>query len=186
MVIKIAITGNIASGKSQVEKILEDYGYKVFDTDKIAHDVLNKITEFYGYDVFTNGKIDRKKLGKIVFSNTELKQKLEAIVHPEVKSKIKELFKKHNKDKYIFISVPLLYETGFETLFDKVMLICADKNLQIKRLISRNNFTEQEALSRINSQLKQEEKIAKADYVIENNTTLEDLKNNVNLFLKTL
>ena len=75
---KIAITGNIAAGKSQVEEILTNY-YPVYDADKIAHSVLNEITEFYGYDVFTNGKIDRKKLGPLVFQNPEIRQKLENI-----------------------------------------------------------------------------------------------------------
>ena len=72
--LKVAITGNIASGKSQVEKLISDKNYTVYDTDKIAHDILDKVNDFYGYDVFTDGRIDRKKLGELVFSNPDLKK----------------------------------------------------------------------------------------------------------------
>ena len=128
--LKFAITGNIASGKSQVESILTEKGYPVYDTDKIAHEILDTITDFYGYDVFTNGKIDRKKLGKLVFQNTDLKLKLENYVHPKVKKKIIEIFEKHKNDKMVFISVPLLFEADFTDLFDKILfIICKFYNL---------------------------------------------------------
>ena len=177
--IRIAITGNIASGKSQVEKILEDTGFVVYDSDKIAHEVLLGITDFYGYDVFTDGKIDRKKLGALVFSDADLKKKLEELTHPKIKSKILELFEKHKSEKFVFVSVPLLYEAGFDDIFDKVIFISVDKSTQLKRLIARNNYTKDEALTRINSQLSEEEKIQKADFVIENNSTIEELRGKI-------
>lgn len=186
MVTKIAITGNIASGKSQAEKFLENLGYPVYDSDKIAHDVLNEITDFYGYDVFTEGKIDRKKLGSLVFSNPDLRQKLENITHPKIKSIILELFEKHQKDKYVFVSVPLLYEAGFENIFDKVLFISVDKETQLARLMTRNNFSKEEALIRISVQLPQEEKIKRADFVVENNSSIEVLNNKIADFINTL
>ena len=146
MVLKIAITGNIASGKSQVEKILLAKGLPVYDSDKIAHDVLNTITDFYGYDVFTNKTIDRKKLSKLVFTNYELKKKLEDITHPLIKKNIFELFSRHHDDKLIFVSVPLLYESGFNSIFDKVILICVSPEIQLNRLMNRNNLSKDEAL----------------------------------------
>ncbi len=175
MVLKIGITGNIASGKSQLENILKEHGYLVYDTDKIAHDFLDEITDFYGYDVFTGGKIDRKKLGALVFKNKELKNKLEALIHPKVRARILEIFEEHKNEKYVFISVPLMYETGFDKLFDKIILVTVDKDIQIRRLMKRNNLSEEEALQRIASQLPQEQKINLADYIIENNSTKEDL-----------
>lgn len=179
MALKIAITGNIASGKSQAEKYLENLGYTVYDSDKIAHNVLDKITEFYGFDVFTDGKIDRKKLGTLVFSFPDLRKKLEELTHPKVKSEILNLFAKHENDKYVFVSVPLLYEAGFEDIFDKVIFIAVDKDIQLKRLMQRNNLSEEEALKRISAQMSQHEKIKRADFIIENNSTLESLNRQI-------
>ena len=176
MVTKVAISGNIASGKSQVEKILVGLGFKVYDSDKIAHDVLNSITEFYGYDVFSEGKIDRKKLGALVFSNPDIKQKLEKLTHPKIKETIIKIFEENEDEKYIFVSVPLLYEAGFENIFDKVIFISVDEDIQLKRLMKRNNLSKKDALARINSQQPQKEKALKADYIIENNKTINDLK----------
>ena len=110
--LKIAITGNIAAGKTQVEKILIKQ-FKVFDTDKIAHEKLNDLKEFYGFDVFTNGVIDRKKLGELVFNNPELKIKLENIIHPLIKKEVLKIFEENRNEDVIFVSVPLLFETDF-------------------------------------------------------------------------
>ena len=173
--LRVAITGNIASGKSQAEKYIAQL-YPVYDADKLAHEVLDNIKDFYSLDVFTEGKIDRQKLARLVFDNPDIKFKLEQLVHPKVKEKILEIFKKHSKDNYVFVSVPLLYETGFDLLFDKVLLITVDKNTQLKRLMQRNNLTEEEALKRINSQSPQNDKAKKADFIIENNTDLKNLE----------
>ena len=179
MALKIAITGNIASGKSQVENILRDLGYYVYDSDKIAHAVLDSITDFYGYDVFTEGKIDRKKLGQLVFSNPDLRQKLEKLTHPKVKREILDLFEKHKDDKFIFVSVPLLFEAGFDNIFDKIILVYVDKDIQLKRLMQRNNLSEYEAMLRISAQDEQAEKVKHADFVIENNTSIDDLNEQI-------
>ena len=181
--IKVAITGNIASGKSQAEKILEESGYTVYDSDKIAHEVLDSIKSFYGYDIFIDGKIDRKKLGNLVFTNSVIRQKLEKLTHPIIKNKIINLFELHRDESIVFVSVPLLYEAGFDDMFDKVLLITTDPNAQLKRLMKRNNLTKDEALARINSQLPQDIKEQKADYVIENNGSLNELKNNIKEFI---
>ena len=184
--LKIAITGNIAAGKSQVEKILTDNGFLVFDTDKIAHEILNSLKEFYGYDVFTDGIIDRKKLGDLVFKNQDLMKKLENLIHPKVKERIIELFNEYKNEKFIFISVPLLYEAGFESLFDKVIFVSVDEKTQINRLMARNNLSEEEALIRINSQSSQSEKLQKADFIINNNSTIDDLSLQVKYILEKL
>ncbi len=183
--LKIAITGNIAAGKTQVEKILANQ-FKVFDTDKIAHEKLNDLKEFYGYDVFTNGIVDRKKLGELVFNNPELKIKLENIIHPLVKEEVLKIFAENKDENIIFISVPLLFETDFYKLFDKILFVAADENIRLERLKKRNNISKEEALLRIRAQKSQEEKIKRADFIIENNSTPEDLEKKVLIFIREL
>lgn len=183
--LRIAITGNIASGKSQVESFIGKY-YPTFDSDKIAHEILTEIRDFYGYDVFTNGIIDRIKLGKLIFTNNDLKKKLENLIHPKVKDKILKIFEQNKDFSAVFVSVPLLYEAGFETLFDKVIFVTADENLRLERLMKRNGLTKEEAIQRINAQLHENEKVKKADYVINNNSTLEEMEKQVRTILKDL
>ena len=170
--LKIAIVGNIASGKSTVEKIIASKGYKVYDTDKIAHEILasnNDVIKEFG----TN---NRKELAKIVFSNKEKLDRLEKIIHPLVKEEIFKIFSKV-KDS-VFISVPQLFEAGFDKFFDKIIYITADESIRLKRLMLRNNLTLEEAQIRINSQ-KEDEKRNFSDFVIENNGDLESLKKSV-------
>ncbi len=181
--LKAAITGNIASGKSQIERLISEK-YPVYDTDKIAHKILDNLKEFYGYDVFINGKIDRKKLGELVFSNPDLKKKLEEIIHPQVKREILKIFEQNLP--YVFISVPLLFETGFDRLFDKIIFVSADSSIRLERLMKRNNFSESEALLRINSQAGEEEKIQKSDFVIYNNSSLNELERQVAIVINKI
>ena len=110
--VKIAITGNIAAGKSEVEKILSDKGYEVYDTDKFTHQILESSIEvketFKNYDVFENGAVSRKKLGALVFQNPELKQKLEKIIHPKIKKIIEKIEPYVQRDDFKTGEVELL------------------------------------------------------------------------------
>ncbi|MBO5738060.1 dephospho-CoA kinase [bacterium] len=177
--LKIAIVGNIASGKSTVENFIKAKGYKVYDTDKIAHKILtlnkNVIDEF--------GTNERAKLAKIVFSEPEKLKKLEEIIHPLVKKEILSIFE--NNFNIVFISVPQLFEAGFESLFDKIIYVTAEKNIRKNRLIKRNNYTEEEALKRIEAQ-NEDNKKEKADFVIENNSTILELENSIDYILKEI
>lgn len=181
--IKVAIVGNIASGKTEFEKYLFKNDYVVFDTDVMAHDILIDKPEiakaFVDYDVFEHGRLSREKLGKLVFDNEELKTKLEDLVHPMILDDIERIFKTYEDEKFVFISVPLLFEVGWEKFFDKIIFIKSDEDIRLNRLMQRNGYTKEYAQKRINSQMKQDEKIKKADFVVENNSTKEEFYRNI-------
>lgn len=181
--IKYAIAGNIASGKSAVEKILKDNGCAVIDTDKISHKLLENNQEvlkaFQNYDITENGKISRSKLGKIVFSNQEMKQKLENILHPQIKEKIVEFFRQNSDKDKVFVSIPLVFEANMGYLFNKIIFIYTDDNIRLERLMKRNGYSKDYALKRMQCQQSQDDKIKKSDIIIYNNSTLDELKNNV-------
>ena len=182
--IKFALCGNIASGKSTVQKLLENQGYRVLDTDKVAHELLTVnnselFLEFKKFDVFENGKFSREKLGKLVFTNKEIKQKLENILHPQIREKIKEFFEQNQNEKYLFVGIPLLFEANMTDLFDKIIFIYADDDIRLKRLLLRNGYSVEYAKARLNSQMRQEEKAQKSDYVINNNGSIEELNVNI-------
>lgn len=186
--IKVAITGNIASGKSQVEKILISMGYKIADTDKINHFILasdiktiNKIKEEFKDDDILDeqGKISREKLGKIVFSVGWKKIKLEEILHNEINKKLEEFYIENRDKEIIFVSIPLLFETKQENKFDKIIFVSADEDIRLKRLIERNGYDKNYAKIRIASQQKETEKLKKSDYIIYNNSDLISLQKQV-------
>ncbi len=189
--IRVAITGNIASGKSEVQNILEKSDFKVMDTDKTAHMLLNELVAvrevFKGFDVFEpDGKISREKLGRLVFDRSDLKKRLEEIIHPAVKEKIFEFFEANKSEKFVFVSIPLLFECGMRDLFEKALLIYTEDSIREKRLIARNHYSLVYAHKRMSSQMPQNEKKELCDYVIYNNGTLEELQNAVNTFLLQL
>lgn len=186
--IKIALTGNIAAGKSVVEKFLRDLNYPVIDTDKVVHDLfvnseeLNiQLREAFGrYDICTNDLIDRKKLAKVVFSDSKLLKRLEEITHPYILDEVLKFFEQHENENFTFVAVPLLYEVNWGYLFDKIILVAADDDIRMHRLMYRRNLSQENALKRMNAQIPQEEKIKFADYVIYNNTNYVDLSRQIN------
>ena len=187
--IRVAITGNIASGKSVVQNILEKQGFKVLDTDKVGHEVLNcdeiKAT-FSGFDVFSDdGNISREKLGKLIFEHSELKRKLEDISHPKIADKILEFFAENKAERVLFVGIPLVFEAGMENLFDKIVLIYTDDEVRKLRLMTTRGYSEAYADVRMGCQLSQDKKSERADYVIFNNKSIKDLEIEVYKFLKS-
>ena len=186
--IKIAIVGNIASGKSQVEEILQKQGFKVFDSDKIAHNLLYSSAEVLQMfpQCVENGIISRVKLADLVFNDAQEKEKLEKIIHPQVRGEILKIFEELKDENIVFVSVPLLFEAKMEDLFDKTLFVYADDEIRLKRLMLRNNLTESQALSRLRAQDSQESKLAKCDFVVKNDSTLDNLDVKVKKVLSQL
>ncbi|MDJ0287075.1 MULTISPECIES: dephospho-CoA kinase [Bacillus] len=182
MTLVIGLTGGIASGKSTVSQMIKEKGIRVVDADIIAKEAVSKgspalhqIVQTFGEEVLLpNGELNRQQLGAIIFSDEEKRKKLNAIVHPEVR---KEMLKQRdegvsNNETFVVLDIPLLFESKLEGLVDRIIVVYTTPDLQLSRLMNRNDLSEEEALNRIHSQQSLEEKCQKADRVIENTKDL--------------
>lgn len=179
----IALTGGISTGKSTVCNLLKLHGFLTIDADKIAHKLLDenssKIEEMFGKEYVENGKVLRKELGKIIFSNEENKLKLEALLHPLIKEEIiKESKIYEEQNKPYFVDIPLFFEKMHYPI-SKSLVIYTPKELQIQRLMKRDNIDEKEAKLKISNQMDIEEKRKLANIVIDNSKDLKYLQNEV-------
>ena len=175
----IGLTGSIASGKSTVSLMFDEFNIPVIDADKIARQVVEpdepaykEIVETFGEDMLRKDRtIDRKKLGEVVFANKEKLNKLNAIVHPAIRKRMIEKRDAYIKagEKCVVLDIPLLFENKLQHLVDRTVLVYVDESVQLERLMKRDHFTEDEAKQRINSQLSLKEKAKLADVIIDNN-----------------
>ncbi|MBE5778124.1 MAG: dephospho-CoA kinase [Clostridiales bacterium] len=182
----IGLTGGIACGKTTISGMLKKLGATVIDADEISRsltadggEALPLILQAFGPEVFTQeGKLDRKALGNIVFSDEEKRERLNAILHPMVYGKIQQEIDSCREKglRFVVLDVPLLFETGGDRLADITVCAVAPEEVQIQRLHSRNGFSRQEALSRINSQMPNEEKARQSHLVIDTDRPLCQLE----------
>jgi dephospho-CoA kinase len=190
----IGITGGIASGKSTITNHLISRNYKIIDADKIARDVvaigtigIYKIESIFGEKVINKDKsLNRKALRNIVFNNNDELKKLNAITHPLILSEIKKqinYYKHQDSINIIFLDCPLLFEMGLDNLTDEVWLVSTNVQNQVSRLMKRDSITNIEATNIISFQMPLDEKIEKADIIIENNETKNKLINTINIIL---
>ncbi|MBO6046884.1 MAG: dephospho-CoA kinase [Erysipelotrichaceae bacterium] len=185
----IGLTGGIATGKSTVSAYLKEKGYIVVDADELTHqsyedEAVKEAIKTY-FDCVEDGIIDRRKLGSIVFTNSEARKKLESIIHPYV---LKETIKAITScsQSIIILDVPLLFEANFDRLCDVTIVVACDDDQQLIRLMQRNNLTREDAQRRIDAQMSLDEKRQLADYVIENNQSLEDLYKGIDQLMEVI
>ena len=185
----IGITGGIASGKSSVSTFIKELGFLIIDADIVAREVVEpgeeayqEIVKAFGDDILLpEGGIDRAKLGNLIFHDEEKRLRLNSIVHPAVRKRMKEQAEKafQNGAKTVFMDIPLLFESKLTYMVEKTLLVYVDEEVQLERLMNRNSLSKKDALARISSQMPLNEKKALADAVVNNNGDLEETKEQV-------
>lgn len=183
--IRVGLTGGIASGKSTVGEVLRRLGAVVVDSDQLARDVvapgstgLQAVVEQFGPDVLAvDGSLDRAALGSIVFADDDARAALNAIVHPRVREAARAI-EQLVEDPYAIVvnMIPLLVETGQAHDFDALVVVDVDEQAQLERLMARNGFTETEARARIAAQASRTDRLRVATFVIRNDGTLDELE----------
>jgi dephospho-CoA kinase len=182
----IGLTGGIGSGKSTVARFLGELGAVVTDLDKVGHDVLKKGGEAYqkvvsgfGEGILNeDGEIDRRKLGKIVFHDREALKRLNQIVHPVIDNKVKKITQESRKKgiKVVVLEAAAMLENERRWKVDEIWVTVAPEQAVLGRLKERSGYSEAEARTRILSQMKNKERVKKADVVIDTGGTLDELK----------
>ena len=188
--LNVGLTGGIATGKSTVVRMLVKRGARVIDHDGLVHtlqepgqSVWRRIIETFGRDILDpEDRIDRKKLGFLVFDNEERRKVLEGIVHPAVLEEAqrrRDEIGRQDRQAIVLSDIPLLLEVGMQDRFDLILLVYAPPEVQILRVMKRNNLSREEALSRLKSQMPIDEKLQFADLAIRNDGTMRDLEKRV-------
>ncbi|MDK6809804.1 dephospho-CoA kinase [Ligilactobacillus agilis] len=190
----LGLTGGIASGKSTVSAYLAQNGALIIDADLIARQVVAKkssglkqiVAKFGGEILTASGELDRKKLGKLVFSNRELLKALTDITGPLIRTEILREIEAAKKAqvKLVVLDIPLLFETGYQTLCDKVMVVTIPSKLQLERVMKRDNLSAAEARKRIANQLPASKRNELADVLIDNSKSVAETYQQVLKWLK--
>lgn len=186
----LGLTGNIASGKSSVAAMFEELGARIIDADEIARLVVepgkpawNEIIDRFGKEILeTDNTINRKKLGDVIFNDEEKRRTLNEITHPRIIGKIREMVNEYGKESIpiVIIEAALIVEKGgLRDLIERLIVVTSDEESQIKRLMERNGYSREEAVSRLRSQMPAREKVKHADYIIDNSGPLQKTRKQV-------
>lgn len=190
----IGLTGSVATGKSTVSNMIQQAGIPLVDADIAARKVvepgtegLKEIVAYFGGEILlADGTLNRAKLGEIIFKDKEKREKLNEITHPRVKDYMLEARERFFRagEELVFFDIPLLFESHLESLVDQIVVVWTTPETELKRLMERNNLTKEDALRRIESQMGIDEKARKADFVIDNNESLEKTQKQVYTFIE--
>lgn len=192
----LGLTGGIATGKSTADAFFKKKGLPIIDSDQIAHHIYDpgkpayaKIVTVFGKEVLADDQtINRKKLGQIVFADAQKLDELNQITHPLIYQEIDQQIVLYRKKKVplVILDAPVLYETHGEGRCDWVLVISLPEGMQLQRLMKRNNLSQKEAQKRIDSQMPLTEKSSRANYLIENTGTIEELEEKLEKLLLKL
>ncbi len=184
----IGVTGNIASGKSETARLLQEKGCGLVDADAVAHELygydhalVRELGQEFGQDIiWQNGMLDRKKLGSLVFGRPDAMAALNRIVHPALIKAIRErIWSAHRVMNRIVLDAALIVELGFAKEVDYLVFVSASIPVRLERLCERSGLTEEEGMRRIDSQIPEESKLQHADFIIKNETTKEYLREQI-------
>lgn len=193
----IGLTGGIATGKSIVASVFRELGAIILDADLIARLVVlphqpawEDIVEFFGPQVVNEDEsLDRAKIGEIVYNNPDSLKELNRITHPRIMQYYKDEMRRiklDQPDAIVILEVPLLYETNMDKLCQQVVVVCVDRETQIKRLMERDKMSYEDAVRRINAQMPMDEKVRRADFVIDNRGSMEETKEKATRYYKEI
>lgn len=185
----IGLTGNIGSGKSTVARLLRAWGYPVLDADELAKRAReNKKEELKRLfpEAFREGKLDTRALGQLVFSDPERLRLLEALLHPEIRRLLEEELRGLKGERVVFLEIPLLFEKGWEDRLDGVLVVTAPLELRLERVMARSGLSREEVLAREQAQMPEAEKARRADWILENRGSLEELEENLRAILRAI
>lgn len=187
----IGLTGGIGSGKSEVSKYLISLGYPLIDADLVSREVvepgeigLMHIVETFGDTILNHDStLNRRKLGEIIFNNDFLRFRLNEILHPIIEQRITQRIESYVNEKFVFIDVPLLFETESKSKYDEVVLVYASPEICLERVVKRDGVTAIMAQKKIDAQMSIEVKRAMSDYILMNNEDIEALHRQVDQYL---
>ncbi len=178
--IKVGLTGGIGTGKSTVAEIFKLLGVPVYNADYRARlltnthtEIISSVKALFGNDIYTENGLDRKKVASLVFKDKPLLAQLNNIIHPAVANDFEQWLEKNMNSPYIIKEAAILFESGGNKQVDKVICVAAPEELRIKRVMKRDGVSKEEVQSRINNQMKEEDKQKMADFLIHCND--EDL-----------
>ena len=181
--VKVGLTGGIGSGKTTVSNFLLDYGIPVYNSDSKGKTLMNtnlelknNIVSIFGERVYDNGILNTNLLSSIVFNDSTKIEQLNNLVHPKVAQDFNQWVGKNNNKPILVKEAAILIESGAYLNMDKIILVVSEKSTRINRVSKRDNSDLESIEKRINLQLTDNEKIKYADYIIENNSSLENLK----------